>query len=114
MSSRFADTPEPPYYAVMFTNQLSDDDAGYAEMGEKMFELAMEQPGCLGVETTRDVSGFGITISYWRDEESIKAWKSVTSHEAAQRTGIKRWYEHFEVRVAKVERAYSGPEGRSV
>ena len=26
--------------------------------------------------------------------------------------GIERWYEHYELRVAKVERAYSGPEGR--
>ncbi|MBT2130404.1 hypothetical protein [Aliiroseovarius lamellibrachiae] len=45
MSDRFTKTPEPPYYAVIFTNQLSPNDAGYAEMGDRMFELALEQPG---------------------------------------------------------------------
>lgn len=114
MNSRFAKTPEPPYYAVIFTNQLSDNDAGYEAMGAKMFELALEQPGCLGVESTRDTLGVGMTVSYWKDEESIKKWKADSQHLAAQTAGIDRWYEHYELRVAKVERAYSGPEGREI
>lgn len=114
MNSRFASTPKPPYYAVIFTNQLSDNDAGYENMGAKMFELALEQPGCLGVESTRDVPGVGITVSYWVDEESIRKWKAESQHMAAQKAGIERWYEHYELRVAKVERAYSGPEGREL
>jgi len=114
MSSRFASTPNPPYYAVIFTNQLSENNAGYEAMGAKMFELALEQPGCLGVESTRDSSGVGITVSYWADEESIKKWKSQSDHIAAQKVGIDRWYDHYELRVAKVERAYSGPEDRKV
>jgi len=114
MKSRFANTPEPPYYAVIFTNQLSDNDVGYQSMGEKMFELALTQPGCLGVESTRDNAGVGITVSYWADEASISAWKAQSEHLAAQQAGIDRWYEHYELRVAKVERAYSGPEGRKL
>lgn len=109
---RFARTPEPPYYAVIFTSLLSEMDAGYQAMGEKMFELALDQPGCLGVETARDTSGLGITVSYWKDEASIVAWKAHSEHVAAQKLGIKRWYSHYELRVAKVERDYSGPEGR--
>ena len=65
MSERFSKTPEPPYYAVIFTSQLSEDDAGYEQMGKRMFELALEQPGCLGAESTRDSDGVGITVSYW-------------------------------------------------
>jgi len=114
MTSRFAKTPEPPYYSVIFTNQLSNEDAGYEAMGKKMFELALEQPGCLGVESTRDASGVGITVSYWLDEQSISAWKAQSEHLAAQKMGIDRWYEHYELRVAKVERAYSGPKGREL
>jgi len=114
MNERFSKTPEPPYYAVIFTNQLSQDDAGYEQMGKRMFELALEQPGCFGAESTRDNDGVGITVSYWKDEESISAWKQQVQHLAAQNQGIERWYEHYELRVAKVERAYSGPEGRSV
>ena len=113
MNERFSKTPEPPYYAVIFTNQLSQDDAGYEQMGKQMFELALKQPGCLGAESTRDNDGVGITVSYWKDEESIGAWKQQVQHLAAQKKGIERWYSHYELRVAKVERAYSGPAGRS-
>ena len=113
MNERFSKTPEPPYYAVIFTSQLSHDDAGYERMGKKMFELAIEQPGCFGAESTRDSDGVGITVSYWKDEKSISAWKQQVQHLAAQKQGVERWYLHYELRVAKVERAYSGPQGRS-
>jgi heme-degrading monooxygenase HmoA len=109
----FARTPEPPYYAVIFTNVLSDDD-GYAEMGEAMMALALAQPGCLGAETARAASRLGITVSYWRDEQSIRDWKAQAQHMVAQKLGIEKWYSHYELRIARVERSYSGPEGRRV
>ncbi len=114
MSDRFAKTPEPPYYAVMFTNQASSDAAGYSKMADLMVELAAKQPGFLGVESVRDETGFAITIFYWQDEESIASWKANSLHLGAQKQGMKRWYEHYELRVAKIERAYSGPEGREL
>jgi len=110
--SRFARTPEPPYYAVIFTAQRTDGDHGYGAMAEKMMEMALEQPGCLGAESTRDADGLGITVSYWTDEASIAAWKAVAEHLAAQRLGRERWYSHYEMRIARIERAYSGPQGR--
>lgn len=103
----FAATPEPPYYAVIFTSTRTGGDAGYAGMAERMAELAAQQPGYLGVESTRGADGLGITVSYWRDTDAIAAWKAVAEHRIAQETGKRRWYEHFEVRIAKVERAYS-------
>lgn len=114
MNSRFSKTPDAPYYAVIFTNQLSEDTAGYAEMGDRMFTMAQEHPGCFGAESTRDASGLGITISYWKDEASIADWKANAKHLVAQKAGIERWYSHYELRVARVERAYSGPVGRNV
>lgn len=114
MNDRFTATPEPHYYAVIFTSQMSDDSEGYAAMGDKMFEMALEQPGCYGAESARDASGLGITVSYWKDEESLSAWKQNAKHLVAQKVGIERWYSHYELRIAKVERAYSGPSGRSV
>lgn len=114
MMSGFANTPEPPYYAVIFTSALGDDDGGYDAMGQAMVELAEQQPGFLGIETTRGADGLGITVSYWKDEASILAWKAQSQHLLAQKNGIERWYAHYELRVAKVERAYSGPDGRGV
>lgn len=108
----FAATPEPPYYAVVFSSRRTEGDHGYAAMAEKMVRMALAQPGCLGAESARDAEGFGITVSYWADEASLIAWKQVAEHLVAQRLGRERWYAHYELRVARVERAYSGPEGR--
>jgi heme-degrading monooxygenase HmoA len=57
----------------------------------------------------RGEDGVGITVSYWRDEESIAAWRAHAEHRIAQERGKAVWYAHYELRVAKVERAYSGP-----
>jgi heme-degrading monooxygenase HmoA len=114
MAHGFAATPEPPYYAVIFTSQRTDGDQGYAAMAAAMFELALQQPGCLGAESARGADGLGITVAYFTDEAAIRAWKQHTRHLAAQRLGKERWYSHYELRIAKVERTYSGPEGRDM
>ena len=100
--------PSPPYYAVIFTAQHTGADADqYDEIAGKMFELAAEQPGFLGYENYEGDDGVGINVSYWEDEASIKAWKQVADHKTAQAMGKAKWYQWFELRVAKVERAYS-------
>jgi heme-degrading monooxygenase HmoA len=108
----FAITPEPPYYAVIFTAQRKEPDPAYDAMAQAMFDLAAKQPGCLGAEHARDPAGLGITVAYFTDEAAIRAWKQNAEHLAAQRLGIERWYSGYRIRVAKVERAYSGPQGR--
>ena len=101
-----ARTPEPPYYAVIFTSKRTAGDAGYGAMAERMVDLSSRYDGFLGIESVRGADGVGITVSYWRDEAAILAWKRDTEHQKAQRGGRAGWYECFEVRVAKVERAY--------
>ena len=100
-----ARTPEPPYYAVIFTSTRTDVAEGYGETAERMVELAAQQPGFLGVESTRGEDGLGITISYWESEEAIANWKRNAEHRVAQANGIQQWYDQFVTRVAKVERA---------
>ncbi len=102
--SQIAQTPAPPYYAVIFTNYRTEGDHGYAAMADRMVELAQQQPGFLGVESARD--GVGITVSYWETLDAIKHWKSDVEHQAAQRLGREHWYSEFRVRIAKVEREY--------
>ena len=111
MPDDFANTPEPPYYAVIFTAQRTEGDNGYGAMADAMAELALKQRGCLGAETVRGPTGVGITVSYWTDEDALLAWKENSRHLLAQRLGKERWYSHYELRVARVERAYRGPEG---
>lgn len=110
----FARLPEPPYYAVIFSSRRSDgDDEGYGRAAGRMLELARLQPGFLGAESARDADGFGITVSYWSDEEAIRAWKRHAEHAATRAHGRAHWYRHFELRVARVERAYGKGGGRT-
>lgn len=99
-----AKTPNPPYYAVIFTsvkNEVSDD---YTSMAELMVKMASEQEGFLGMESVSNE--MGITISYWANLESIKHWKEDSNHKIAQELGKKMWYKQYKTRIAKVERDY--------
>ena len=98
-------TPEPPYWAVIFTSLQTGDLAGYDEASARMMELAATMPGFLGAETARE--GVGITISYWSDLDSIAAWKNQAEHLATQGEGRRRWYSRYVTRIARVERDYA-------
>lgn len=104
--STIASTPEPPYYAVIFTSHRTPGDNGYGDMAERMVELASRQPGFLGIESAREE--VGITVSYWSDLDSIRAWKRNAEHLQAQVKGRREWYSEFRVRISRVERDY-GP-----
>ena len=106
-TSGFARTPAPPYYAVIFTSKRNtSDEQGYAGVAQRMVDLGSRYEGFLGLETARGVDGLGITVSYWRDEAALLAWKRDTEHQKAQRGGREAWYDRYEARIAKVERAY--------
>lgn len=100
-----ANTPNPPYYAVIFTSLRTEIEEGYQEMAEDMVRLAALQPGYLGHESARDT--LGITISYWESLEAIQHWKAQSDHLLAQKYGREKWYSAYSTRIAKVERAYS-------
>ena len=102
--TQIAQTPEPPYYAVIFTSLRAEGDQGYGAMAARMLELSAMQPGFLGVESARE--GVGITVSYWANLEAIQRWKQQAEHLKAQRLGRERWYSTFKVRIARVERDY--------
>ena len=99
-----ARTPDPPYWAAIFTSIRTEGEGGYGAMSEAMADLAARQPGYLGMESARE--GVGITVSYWRDLDSIAAWKADLKHLAAQKQGREAWYKAYTVRIARVERDY--------
>ncbi len=100
-----AKTPQPPYYAVIFSNTLKSDNEDYQDMAIKIEELARQQEGFLGFESARD--GLGISVSYWKSLEAIQNWKINTDHLEAQLKGRTEWYKNYTVRIAMVEKEYS-------
>ena len=104
---QIADALEPPYYAVIFVANPTQDRQDYAETAGRMVQLASQMPGFLGLEAAHERTGGEIVVSYWRDEAAIARWKQEAEHLVAQRRGREQWYAGYVVRVAKVERAYS-------
>ncbi|WP_256757419.1 antibiotic biosynthesis monooxygenase [Cohnella sp. WQ 127256] len=98
--------PIGSYYAVIFSSQRTEGDNGYGVMADKMEQLASRQPGFIGVESVRDASGSGITISYWESLEAISNWKQNQAHLVAQEKGKQDWYQNYKVKICKVERSY--------
>src|ERR1043166_4817464 len=99
-----ASTPQPPYDAVIFTSLRTDAEQGYEHTADRMVELAKEQEGFLGIESARD--GLGITVSYWKDLDSIRKWKMNAEHRIAQEKGRSDWYSNYKTRICLVERDY--------
>jgi heme-degrading monooxygenase HmoA len=103
-NATLASTPQPPYYAVIFSSLMNAETGGYSEMAAKMDELAKQQPGYLGIESARNE--IGITVSYWASLEAIRNWKANADHLMAQRYGREKWYASYKVRICRVERNY--------
>jgi heme-degrading monooxygenase HmoA len=108
-TTMYATTPEPPYYAVIFTSIRTEGDNGYGKMSDFIETLVKDQPGFLGMESVR--MDIGITVCYWKDMQSIENWAANAQHNVAKREGKKRWYEYYRVRISRVEKEYGGKEG---
>lgn len=96
-----------PCHAVVFASRRTADHAPeYAQAAHELEARARTLPGFLGLESARDAEGFGLTVSYWRTEGDLMAWKADAVHALAQVAGRERFYAAYEVRVARVERVY--------
>jgi len=93
-----------PYYAVIFTSTQTENVEGYNAMAQKMEDLAKQQEGFIIIDMAREA--VGITVSYWRSLEAIKALKQNSEHLIAQQKGKQQWYSWYNTRICKVEREY--------
>lgn len=102
---QIAQTPEPPYYAVIAPAVLRDDVRGYPATALRLMELAREVDGFLGIESC--VTGnFSLAVSYWRSLEAIDAWRRHAQHVMAKDRGRQEWFAAYLTRIARVERVY--------
>lgn len=101
--SEIAQTPEPPYYAVIFTSIRTPGDNGYAETARQILDVARQQPGFLGYEAARNE--LGISVSYWESLEAIQAWRNHPQHRLVQ-VRADDWYADSRIRICRVERSY--------
>ena len=91
---------------IFASQRTGNDEAGYAEAAEAMVARAAAMPGYRGIQSARGPDGYGVTVSYWADEASARAWRDDPEHARIRDLGRARWYESYELIVAGVTRAY--------
>ena len=101
----FTSAPNPPYYAVIFTSILTAPDSEYFKLNNLLRKQAEKLQGFLGEDSARN--DYGISVSYWKDLESIQQWRQNTDHQRAKEKGKKDFYKKYTIRIAKVERDYA-------
>ena len=47
-----------------------------------------------------------LSLSFWRDEKAVMAWRNVGEHRIAQNKGRNRIFDYYRLRVAHVMRDY--------
>ena len=91
---------------VLFRSKLvpAASTDGYDEMAQEMDDLARMMPGFIDVKSFKAEDGERLTVVWWQDEETLRAWREQARHRVAQRTGRERWYEYHRMDVAEVIR----------
>lgn len=97
-------SPPTPYYAVIFTSILDEHDPEYFRMNDMLRQQAEKLDGFLGEDSARN--DYGISISYWKDLDSIQQWRQNADHQWAKQKGRKDFYKEYKIRIARVEREY--------
>jgi heme-degrading monooxygenase HmoA len=90
---------------ILFRSKLVDAPDGYAEMAQEMLDLAKTMPGFVDVKAFKADDGERLTVVWWQDEETLRAWRTQTRHRVAQNAGRERWYEYYKIDVAEVQRS---------
>jgi len=96
-------------FAVIFEVQPHNNKAGdYLELAAHLRPELEKIDGFISVERFESISQKGkyVSISYWRDEAAVKAWRSHVEHQQAQRTGRQEIFADYRIRVAHIIRDY--------
>ena len=93
---------------ILFFSRLSDQ-AGedYNRMDEELSQLVQGAPGFAGVKSFTAADGEHLTVAWWKDAETLRQWRELPRHRVAQETGRNRWYQHYNMEVARIERRSS-------
>ena len=95
--------------AVIFEVRPSADGfAEYLDRAAGLAPLLAQVDGFISVERFESLSTKGklLSLSFWRDEESVRAWREQERHRAAQSAGRAGVFDDYRLRVASVIRDY--------
>lgn len=83
------------------TEQAGDD---YVATDQRLMEMARTAPGFVDVKSFTAADGERLTIVWWKDLDTLRAWREDPEHRAAQAQGRALWYRYYDMEVAEVVR----------
>lgn len=101
--------------AVIFeVHPAEGQDAAYLEIAAGLRPLLEGLDGFISVERFRSLSDPGklLSLSFWRDEAAVRAWRNGLAHREAQARGRDGVFAGYRLRIAAVIRDY-GLEDRA-
>ena len=99
--------------AVIF--EVSPDTDGrseYLDIAAELRGFLENRDGFISIERFQSLTEEGkiLSLSFWRDEEAITAWRNLMEHRDAQKKGKTALFRNYRIRVAEVVRDYSGKD----
>ncbi|MEE9454206.1 MAG: antibiotic biosynthesis monooxygenase [Paracoccaceae bacterium] len=84
----------------------------YFEIATDLRPLLDDIDGFISIERFQSLSEPDkfLSLSFWRDETAVRAWRTLQKHRAAQRIGRAEVFENYRLRVATVQRDYGMEE----
>ena len=95
--------------AVIFELEpISTSKQEYLDIAAKLAPELDKIDGFISVERFQSLSQPGklLSLSFWRDEAAIQAWRNLEQHRSAQQSGRDGLFADYRLRVATVERDY--------
>lgn len=84
----------------------------YLDIAAGLKPLLQEIDGFISIERFSSLTEEGkvLSLSFWRNEAAIEAWRNLESHRYAQSKGRDSVFSHYRLRVANVSRDYGMDE----
>lgn len=100
--------------AVLFeADAVPERQARYFELASELRPELNNIDGFISIERFQSLTTPGkiLSLSWWRDEESVLSWKKNSLHQAAQAEGKGSIFSYYRIRIASVIREYSSETG---
>jgi len=83
-------------------------DATYAEVATHLHELVQHIDGFISVERFESIANPGkfVSVSYWRDEAAIKAWRADMEHQKGIVKGKRDIFAEYRIVIADIVKDY--------
>ena len=85
-----------------------DKKQEYLDIAASLRPVLEKMPGFISIERFQSFTDAGkiLSLSFWKDEESIQAWRNVEMHRYAQAKGRNEIFIDYYLRIAAVKRDY--------